>query len=115
MGSRGKVRTAADLFHHHDAAAGVKVPSDARTRTQAHSVADQKPHKKSPAQEANSPAFIPRAIYTGVEIAVGEIVGEGEWPEKDERQREWVPLSEARDRIAWRSDIWKILGECEFP
>lgn len=94
--------------------AGLQVGADAVKRTHNDLVADHKPHKKSPSEDPKSPVFVPRAIYTGVEILVHGDADSGNWPESDERRREWVSLSEAGNRIAWRKDIWLILTHCGF-
>ncbi|CAO1638232.1 unnamed protein product [Sympodiomycopsis kandeliae] len=100
--------------------AGLKKSKDTpQTLTHKELVADHKAHKKSPSQDPSSPGFVPRAIYTGVEIQwtsqpADDNDERDDWPEKDERQREWLSLPEAKRRISWRKDIATILEQCSF-
>ena len=75
-------------------------------------IKDTKAHKQSPSQKPDSPAFVPRAIYTSHEVLIDRYTEDGEladWPEAHERQRRWFPLQEALKRVEWREDIAELL------
>lgn len=93
--------------------AGLK-PPHSHINTHKDLVSDDKPHKRSPSEDPSSAAFVPRAIYTGVEIRIDGDAHKDDWPEADERKRQWVSLEQAKNLIAWRKDIWIILGHCVF-
>ncbi|EPQ28226.1 uncharacterized protein PFL1_04053 [Pseudozyma flocculosa PF-1] len=88
----------------------VQSPSISSTAQADLVIADHKPHKKSPAQDPTSPGFVPRAIYTAHEVRVDGQQGQlPQWPEQDERTRQWFSLDEALDRTRWRKDIATLL------
>ncbi|CAO1627268.1 unnamed protein product [Parajaminaea phylloscopi] len=89
--------------------AGIRTPSSAQTTVSSVDVADHKPHKKSPSADKKSGSFVPRAIYTAVEVPISEEDALADWPEQAERQRRFVPVEEALELINWRRDIYEML------
>lgn len=96
--------------------AGIKVdaePVPSRAGSSSYrKVNDHKPHKKCPVKDPSNPAFVPRAIYTAVEVLIRNEEEDlaAHWPEQGERERCFVPLKEALQRIEWRKDIHQLLS-----
>lgn len=95
-------------------AAGVRAPLDLPPWVQPEThieVPDPKPHKKSPSKDASSPEFVPQSVYSVHEFLVPSGTGEATWLESHERQRTWVPFSEALARVAWRRGMGDALSQ----
>jgi diphosphoinositol-polyphosphate diphosphatase len=98
-------------------AAGLRLAKDVEQHTQPQEpLPDHKPHKSSPETDSASPDFVPRAIYHAHQVRVRRAEQLADWPEREERgERVWLPLAEARERIAWRKDIAACLARASFP
>lgn len=78
--------------------------------TPQNTVLDHKPDKQSPTEDPASPLFIPRARYTAHEVEIDANGIHDEWPEKHERERKWIGIEEALNKISWRKDIATLLA-----
>ncbi|WFD29979.1 diphosphoinositol-polyphosphate diphosphatase [Malassezia sp. CBS 17886] len=73
-------------------------------------VLDTKAHDASPTTDAERADFIPRTRYSVHEFAVAEGDMASHWLESDVRERVWLPIDHAMERLASRRTMCEVLA-----